>query len=307
MSRLELLTRTYSPAWRGLAIAVVGGDEREQEIANLAAGSGATVRAFGFPWPQDGIQGVVHAGSAREALSGARIALFPIPGIATDGSLFGTEKIVPTEDLLAMMAPGAHIILGRADSGLARAAAAKSVSLHEYEHDQELMLLRAPAIAEAAVKIIIENTSITIHGADICVVGLGNIGTVLLRTLMALGAHVTVAARNPVQRAAAHAMGAKVLPLDQLGNAASNFDVILSTVPAPVVTAAIIDRLPARALIMDLAAPPGSCNLDYARKTGRKAIWARALGRRAPVTVGASQWSGIARIIDTILDGASSR
>lgn len=308
MSEVQLLTRVYRPAWRDLTIAIVGGDEREQEIARLAAaGSGATVRAFGFPWPQHGIQGVTHMGSAREALSGARVALFPIPGIATDGSLFGTVAIIPTEDLLRVMAPGAHIILGKADARLAQAAAARGISLHEYEHDQELMLLRAPAIAEAAVKIIIENTSITIHGADICVVGLGNIGKVLLRTLIALGAHVTGAARNPVQRAAAQTMGARSLPLDQLENAVSRFDVMLSTAPAPVVTPTIIDRLPAHALIVDLAAPPGSCDLDYARKTGRKAIWARALGRRAPVTVGASQWSGIARTIDAILDAEEVR
>ena len=303
MSQTKQRARTYSHMWRLLSIAVVGGDEREQEIARLAAVSGAKVRAFGFDWPKDGIQGVVHAESAIEALSGARIALFPIPGIAADGSLFGTQKIIPTADLLAVMAPEAHIILGKADAGLAHAAATRGIRLHPYEHDQELMLLRAPAIAEAAVKIIIENTAITIHGANICVVGMGNIGTVLLRTLIALGAHVTAAARNPVQRAAAHTMGAKGLPLDQLESAASGFDVILSTVPAPVVTATIIDRLPTRALIMDLASPPGSCDLAHAIKTGRKAIWARALGRRAPVTVGASQWSGIARIIDAILDG----
>lgn len=288
--------------WRGLVMAIVGGDEREQEIARLAAGTGATVRAFGFPWPQRGIADVSHVASAREALADARMALFPIPGIATDGSLFGTEKILPTEELLAAMAPDAHIILGKSDDKLKRAAAAHGIALHEYEHDQELMLLRAPAIVEAAVKLIIENTSITIHGANVCVVGLGNIGMVLVRTLVALGAHVTAAARNPVQRAVAHTMGAAMLPLEQLVDAAPRFDIVLSTAPAPVVTAVSIDRLPAHALIVDLAAPPGSCDLDYARQVGRGAIWARALGRRAPITVGASQWRGIARIITGILD-----
>ena len=39
-------------------IAVVGGDERECEIARLAATTGARVRAYGFPWPEAGITGV---------------------------------------------------------------------------------------------------------------------------------------------------------------------------------------------------------------------------------------------------------
>lgn len=301
MSAANPAQRTYAQAWSTLTIAVVGGDEREQEIARLAATSGARVRAFGFPWPQDGIPGVERTRTALETMTDARIALFPILGIATDGSLFATDRIVPGDDLLAAMAPRAHIILGKADEGLRQAAAKRNVQLHEYEHDRELMLLRAPAIVEAALKVIIENTRFTIHGANICVVGLGNIGTILARTLVALGAHVSVAARNRVQLATAYTMGARTVPLDRLVEAACDFDVILSTAPAPVVTAAVIDRLPAHALVVDLTAPPGSCDLAYATQSGRKAVWARALGRRAPIAVGASQWHGVAKIIDTIL------
>ena len=297
--------KTNGGSWRNLTIAVVGGDEREQEICRLAAATGAAVRGFGFPWPPQGIEGVTLSNDAAAALTGANIALFPIPGIATDGSLFATQSIVPRESLLALMAPRAHLILGRADVDLKAAAAATGIAIHEYEGDHELMLLRAPAIVEAALKIIIENTAITIHGARICVVGQGNIGAVLTRTLIALGAKVTVAARNPVQRAAAYTLGAATLELTSLAAAAPEFDVLLAAAPAPVVTPAVINRLPAHALLMDLTAPPGSCDLDYARSTGRKAIWARALGRRAPITVGGSQWVGIAKIINrVILEGA---
>ncbi len=292
---------TYSPLWQRLTIAVVGGDEREQEICRLAAESGAKVKAFGFPWPDGGIIGVVLAPDAARALAGANIALMPIPGIAMDGSVFATTQIIPRELLLREMAAGAHIILGRADDGLKKAAAGLGVRIHEYEGDQEFMLLRAPAIVEGVIKIVIENTPITIHDSRICVVGQGNIGTVLTRTLIALGAHVTVAARNPVQRASAYTMGAVALTLGDLPQTSGSFDVLISTVSAPIITSTLIDRLPPNALVVDMAAPPGSCDLNHAKNTGRTAIWARALGRRAPVTVGRSQWSGIARIIDGIL------
>lgn len=293
--------RIYSSLWRRLTIAVIGGDDREQEICRCAAESGATVKAFGFPWPSGGISGVVLAPDAARALAGAQIALMPIPGIATDGSLFATTQIIPREPLLRQMASGANIILGRADDGLKRAAAALGIGIHEYEGDHELMLLRAPAIVEGLIKVLIENTAITIHGARICVVGQGNIGTVLTRTLIALGAHVTVAARSPVQRAAAYTLGASALTLEALAHACGTFDVLVSTTPALIVTPVLIDRLPPSAVIVDMAAPPGSCDLDHATRTGRKAIWARALGQRAPITVGRSQWLGIARIIDGIL------
>jgi len=299
--------RTYSAFWQRLTIAVVGGDEREQEICRLAAASGAVVKAFGFPWPSGGIPGVVLAADAARALAGAHIALMPIPGIAVDGSLFATTQIVPREPLLGEMAPGAHIILGRADEGLRRAAAALGIGVREYEGDHELMLLRSPAIVEGLIKVLIENTQITIHGARIGLIGQGNIGTVLTRTLIALGAHVTVGARNPIQRASAYTLGAVPLALERLAEAAGSFDVLVSTAPAPIVTPALIDRLQPGALIVDMTAPPGSCDLKYATTTGRKAIWARALGRRAPITVGASQWLGIARIIDEIFNEGARR
>jgi dipicolinate synthase subunit A len=287
--------------WESLRIAVVAGDEREREIARLAAAEGAQVRAFGFPWPVEGIDGVTAAASVGEALQGADYALFPIPGIAADGSLFAPEHPEPifvTEADLAGMADGATIILGIADAGLRAAAEPHGIAFDEYEHDKELMMLRGPAIVEGALRAAVENTDVTIHAADVVVVGFGSIGGLLAGTLRALGANVTVAARNPLQRAEAYAIGASPLPLAELADAAGRFQMLFSAVPAPVVGREVLERLPARSLVMDLAAPPGGVDLELARALGHRAVWARGLGRRAPVTVGQSQWAGIRRRID---------
>lgn len=287
----------------GRRIAVVGGDEREQEIARRAAADGAEVTAFGFPWPNEGIAGVRSSLSAAEALRGARYALFPVAGIATDGSLFAPaapQPIVPTAGLLRELAPGAHVILGAADERLAAAAAETGVTLHEYEGDTELMLLRGPAIVEGALAAAIANTRVTIHEASVCVVGYGTIGALFARALVLLGAHVTVAARNPVQRAAARASGAAAVPLDDLPALAPGLAMLFSTVPVVVVDRAVLECLPRGSLVMDMAAPPGGVDLGAARELGHVAVWARGLGRRAPVTVGASQWSGIRKRIEEI-------
>ena len=289
--------------WASLRLAVVGGDEREREIARLAAETGAETWAFGFPWPQDGIPGVTLAASADEAFDGVDYALLPIPGIAADGSLFAPEHsqpIVPTEAMLGGMRPGATIILGAADGNLRAAAGRHGIGLEEYEHDRELMLLRAPAIVEGALQVAVEHTDVTIHASEVVVVGHGTIGGLLARTLRALGADVTVAARNPIQRADAYANGARPLPLGDLAEHAPRFAMVFSAVPAPVVGGEVLERLPAGSLVMDLAAPPGGVDMELARALGHRAVWARGLGRRAPVTVGASQWSGIRRRIEEL-------
>lgn len=289
--------------WEELTIAVVGGDEREREIAHLAAATGATVRAYGFPWPEDGIEAVTLASSVEEALEGANYALFPIPGISEEGHLYAPaarNPILPDADLLGRMAPDAHVILGEGDDGLRRAAEAVGAGLHEYESDLELMLLRGPAIVEGALQRAIEATDVTLHAATVCVVGYGNIGSLFAKTLVLLGADVHVAARNPVQRAHAFASGATSVPLEELPEVAPRLDMLFSTIPVQIIGGEVLERLPTGVLVMDLAAPPGGVDLELAHRLGHRAVWARGLGSRAPVTVGASQWTGIRKRIEAI-------
>jgi len=290
--------------WKKLAIAIVAGDRREQEIARLAAATGAEVRAYGFPWPEGGIPGVRLMPDAGSALAGADVALFPIPGIAADGALFAPQcptRIIPDRDMLAAMRMPAHVILGCADRNLKAHGVALGITFHEYEHDVDLMLLRGPAIVEGLLRVMIENTDITIHKSRVCIVGQGTIGALVTRYLVALGAYTHVAARNRVQRAAAYAAGAENHTLEELEALAPRLDVIVSTVPAPVVRREAIAKLPRHALLVDLAAPPGGIDREAAAEFGIKFVWARGMGMRAPITVGQSQWSGIRPRIESIM------
>jgi dipicolinate synthase subunit A len=291
-------------AWSELTIGMLGGDRREQEIARLAAATGAIVRAHGFPWPEGGIARVTRLDNPAAVLAGARFALFPIPGISPDGALFAPAApapIVPIREMLAGMAPHAHIILGWADHHLKSHADALGIAIHEYEWDRSLMLRRTPAILEGLLGIVIANTNITIHNAEVCVVGQGTIGAALARLLVLLGARTHVAARNPEQRAAAFVAGATPHELGELPVLAPRLDMVFSTVPSRVIGAETLERLSKSALLVDLAAPPGGVDFATAEKLGLKAIWGRGLGSRAPVTVGVSQWSGIRERIENIL------
>jgi dipicolinate synthase subunit A len=290
--------------WSKLAIGMLGGDKREQEIARRAGATGADVRAYGFPWPDEGIPGVKHIADPAKVLAGAHFALFPIPGIAATGALFApaaSAPIIPGRAMLAGLAKNAHIILGWADRNLKAHCDALSITLHEYEWDRSLMLERTPAIIEGLLKIVIENTAITIHNSEACVVGQGTIGAVLARYLVALGARTHIAARNPEQRSAAYVAGATPHLLEDLPQLVPQLDLLFSTVPTRVVGEDILARMKKTAFIADLAAPPGGVDFDTAKRLGLNAIWARGLGSRAPVTVGASQWRGIRERIERIL------
>lgn len=289
--------------WAKLTIAVVGGDEREQEIARLAGETGARVRAYGFPWPDAGIQRVTLADDVASAMESANYILFPIPLGYDEAHLYAPHSDRPIEvndGLFAPVATGAHAFMGRSTEALEELANAAGVTLHEYDPDRELMLLRGPAIVEGALRLAIENTSVTIHGSNVVVVGYGNIGALLVRTLVALGARVFVAARNPTQRAGAYTDGATPITLEALPDVAKKVSMIFSTVPAPVVDREVLGQLPKGSLVLDIAPPPAHANLELAAEMGLRAVWARGLGNRAPVTVGASQWMGLRRRITEI-------
>jgi dipicolinate synthase subunit A len=227
--------------------------------------------------------------------------------MSVEGALFAPAAptpIVPDLAMLAGMRAPAHIILGWANETLKAHCQSLSITLHEYEWDVELMLLRGPAIVEGMLRAIIENTDITIHRSRVCVVGQGTIGSLVTHWMIALGAHTHVAARNPVQRAAASVMGAQPHRLEDLPSLAPDLDTIISTVPAQIVGRGVLARLPGHALLVDLAAPPGGIDRDAAKELGLKFIWARGMGSRAPVTVGASQWSGIRKRIEAIVENS---
>lgn len=288
--------------WQNLAVAFVGGDARETEMAYIAAGAGATVRVFGCPAP-DGSR-VTVADSLAHALDGARIAVLPVPYSAIDGSLYAPFADAPIHvgaAELSKMSSDAHVIIGKSDEALASAAREAGVSVHEYENDTDLMLLRAPAIAEGAIKVAIERSPLTIHDTPIGLIGFGRIGQTLARGLLALNGRLHVFARRPEARAAAYAMGASSHALEDIPKLFPDLEIVYNCVPAPVLSDARLAHLRAGSLVIDLAAPPGGVDREAAEARGLVAVWARGLGASAPRSVARSQWTGVERIVSAAL------
>lgn len=249
------------------------------------------------------MQGVSIAASAVSALQDAWIAIFPLPGMQ-DGCLYApglTSKIRVDEALLSRMSPGGHVFSGTISQELERLAARLGLHAHAYEHHEASRILRVPAIVEGAIARIVENTDITIHKAAIGVVGHGVVGAALTRALYALGASVTVVARDLVQRAEAALTGAVAIDFGDFPELLPKIDILVTTVPHRLVDTAALRLLPAHAVGIDLASPPGCIDHEAAERLGRRTVWARGLGAVAPVTVGRAQWAAISGLIERLL------
>ena len=290
-------------------VAVLGGDGREVECVRQLLAEGASVRTCGLPKGSKNPIGASVHGTVKEALEGVHIIICPVPLPHPDGAIFAphseTRLYVDAENLAGVV-PGGILITGRASPQMKEASARFDLTLREYEQDEELMVLRAPAISEGAIRVAIEHTEVTLHDNPCLIVGFGKIGPALARSLNGIGSRVTVVARNPLQRARAWEMGCNAVPLDRLSSEVLTAKVIFNIAPAPLLDRAVLEGLDKETVLIDMVAPPGGIDFDAAKELGLTAIWARGLGGRAPRTVGRVQWKGIKSILEKELSLADS-
>lgn len=132
-----------------------------------------------------------------------------------------------------------------------------------------------------------EELPVTIHNARCLVIGYGRLGKVLARQLRGLGGKVSVAARSYSDLAWTQVWSYGVERSDQLSGWLCAYDLIVNTVPAPVLGREELSDLKPGCLVIDLASKPGGVDFKAASELGVRAIWALSLpGKVAPVTAG---------------------
>ena len=144
-----------------------------------------------------------------------------------------------------------------------------------YARREEYQIAIARLTAEGAIALLRPETGLS--GAYILLLGYGRIARLLARELQKAGALVTAAARSGEQRAWAEAEGIEALPLDALSGALDRFDVIIGTIPAPVLTEPLLALVRKDALLLELASAPGGIDAAAAHERGLRYIRAPGL------------------------------
>ncbi|QGT99658.1 Dipicolinate synthase subunit A [Candidatus Syntrophocurvum alkaliphilum] len=289
-----------SSALSGLKISVIGGDERELILISELVTMGATVTVTGFP--KDRVcHGAFVVDSVNEALKSAEAVILPLPGTNTEGvirAVFAENQLKLTEQGIANLGPNNLVIIGSAREYLKEWSEKYGFKLLEIIEMDDLAILNSIPTAEGAIQIAMEQTPITIHGSNICVIGFGRVAVTLARSLKALGAEVTAVARNQGQLARAYEMGLKIADYDHLKEITNNSDIIYNTVPAMMLDKSTLKYCNPDAVIIDLAAQPGGTDFEAANSYGLKAILAPGLpGKVAPTTAGKILANVIPRLI----------
>lgn len=263
---------------------VIGGDPRQMTLARSLAEDGHTVHTYALDRGGE-------PSLAADGLAGAAVAdcvVLPLP--AADGENLNaplSSLRLPLAQVLDALRPGQLLCAGMADARLVQAAEARGLTLRDYFAREELAVANAVPTSEGAIQIAMEELPITLHGSKALVVGYGRLGHVLARQLRGLGAAVSVAARNYTDLAWAQVWSYGVERSDQLSGWLCGYDLVINTVPAPVLGRAELADLKPGCLVIDLASKPGGVDFTAAAELGVKVIWALSLpGKTAPVTAG---------------------
>jgi dipicolinate synthase subunit A len=244
----------------GMQIAVIGGDARQLEIIRKLTELDAKLALIGFEQLDHAFTGAVKEKLEEVDFSTIDTLILLVPGTNLEGqveTIFSNEKVVLTADMLLKTPEHCTIYSGISNSylnGITKQA--KRTLIQLFERDDVAIYNSIPTV-EGTIMMAIQHTDFTIHGSNVTVLGLGRCGMSVARAFAALGAKVKVGARKTEHLARITEMALTPFHFNDIEKEVRDADIVINTVPFPIITAQVISKMPPHTLIIDLASKPG--------------------------------------------------
>ncbi len=266
-----------------MRVVVLGGDRRTAAMAAHLREKGIAVLHLA------GDEGHTRAADMVASMSEARAIILPTPALTDDGYVFGLHTRVHARELFSRIGQDVRVFGGRISQAAQQLSAEYGVQLMDYMALEEVQLRNAIPSAEGAIMLAMQQLDVTIHGVRAAVLGYGRIGRVLAARLADWGAQVSVAVRRELDVVRLQCEGYVPLLLGRDTEALCNgYDVIFNTVPAHILPASLLARLPKSTLLIELASTPGGWSPDEATTCGLRCLYAPGLpAKYAPTSAGA--------------------
>ncbi|WP_170007363.1 dipicolinic acid synthetase subunit A [Bacillus fonticola] len=286
----------------GIHITVIGGDARQLEIVRKFVEMDARLTLVGFEQLDHAFSGAGKESLEDAPLEETDVIVLPVPGTNANGevdTIFSHETITLTEEALARTPEHCVVYSGISTDHLEKVTKRANRKLVQLFDRDDVAIYNSIPTVEGTIMMAIQHTDFTIHGAEVVVLGLGRVGMSVARTFANLGARVKVGAHKTEQLARITEMGLTPFHLEDLSKEVETCDLCINTIPAHVVTANAIAKMPTHTLIIDLASKPGGTDFRYAEKRGIKALLAPGLpGIVAPKTAGQILAKVLCQLID---------
>lgn len=264
-------------------ISIIGGDLRIAKLAEMMYIDGYNIYTYGLEKAKIN-NNVIKCNSLEEVTNKSDIIVSSIPLTGDEINInapFGNNKI--NIDELIPYIKGKTFIAGRIEDNLLNKM--KDINVIDLLKREELTVLNTISTAEGAIQIAMEESTKTIHGSKILVMGFGRVSKILSNMLKGIGAEVYCETTKTVNCSWIKAYGYNPILLDELDSSLGKFDIIINTIPHIILDKEKLSLLNKDCIIIDIASNPGGVDKNAARQLGIKLIWALSLpGKVAPIT-----------------------
>ena len=203
-------------------------------------------------------------------------------------------NILLTAQKLCEVEDGAYIFLGRADEEAIHLANSRNITLDFYSKDEKFQAINSRLTAEGALNIILEKSVKGTNDVRVLVIGFGRTGSAVAKILADVGAKLDVASTSSIRQA--YALAERVIQPKNFNFAP--YDVIINTVPQPIIPDKDAMTLKEGTLYIDLASSP-AINLEYANYLGADASLYPALpAKTAPYSAGKAIFNYIMEVLN---------
>ncbi len=253
-------------------IILVGGDRRNRYLREYLSQKGFSTYGFAQN-PGEPLSAL------WEALQMPYVAvILPLPA-TKDGVHVHTplwDGTLPFASFRGKLRPGTKVLGGKLPKPLSEQFLADGIPYMDY-YDEQVIVRNAELTALGVLRVLGEHRDLQPDALRFVVTGFGRVAKATVREIQARGGAVRVAARSPLAQSAAAECGAAPVPLSAFQEDPTGFDVLVNTVPAQLFGKAALAKMPADALLIDVASAPFGLDFDAAAALGLHAVKAQSL------------------------------
>ena len=275
-------------------ISVIGGDKRQFFVADYFRNKGKNVLTYGLSeYKNNENETLLSVINKSEAI------ILPLPLTKDGKKIYSFSSMKESvDDVAGVLKSDQLVFAGMLNNSTMNKLLKNNPKVFDYFRRDEVSILNCIPTVQGILKTIFDNIDFTVHSSNCAVFGYGKTGKLTATTLKALGAKVTVCVRKYSDIAVAHSNGIRGCFINDFHRIANNFNIIINTVPAPVINREILKSLNKNTLIIDVASAPYGTDFASAEEFGIKALQCPSLpGKTAPKTAGEIIAAGIMNIM----------
>lgn len=267
---------------------ILGGDNRNIKLSILLAKEKNIVYTYGLEKAEEikNNQKINICTDLKEILEKADNIISAIP-FSKDGKNINmpySEEKIAIQDCIKLM-KNKVLIAGQISEETKDIAQKNNCKIIDIMKKEEIVILNTIATAEGTIQILMENTDTILQGLKVLILGFGRVSKTLAQKLQQLQMEVTCAARKETDIAWIETYGYNFININHINEKFSEYDVIINTVPAQIITEKEMEYISKKTILIDLASYPGGVDFEKAKEKNLKVIWALGIpGKVAPET-----------------------